>query len=204
MLGPYFKSGKGVRQGDPLSPLLFNLAANALAKMVQLGQKSQMIQGLIPEYFEGGLVLLQYADDTILCIQDDIETTLNLKLLLYLYESMSGPKINFNKSEVIMISQDSEKSLRYAEMFNCAIGSRPIKYLGVPVSGNGIQNSNWLPLVEKISKRLDGWKGGALSLGGRLSLLNACLSSIPIYSMSMYLLPKSILEKIDSIRKRFF
>jgi len=204
MLGPYFKGGKGVRQGDPLSPLLFNLAANALAKMVQLGQKSQMIQGLIPEYFEGGLVLLQYADDTILCIQDDIETTLNLKLLLYLYESMSGPKINFNKSEVIMISQDSEKSLRYAEMFNCAIGSRPIKYLGVPVSGNGIQNSNWLPLVEKISKRLDGWKGGALSLGGRLSLLNACLSSIPIYSMSMYLLPKSILEKIDSIRKRFF
>ena len=163
-----------------------------------------MIQGLIPEYFEGGLVLLQYADDTILCIQDDIETTLNLKLLLYLYESMSGLKINFNKSEVIMISQDSEKSLWYAEMFNCAIGSWPIKYLGVLVSGNGIQNSNWLPLVEKISKRLDGWKGGALSLGGRLTLLNACLSSIPIYSMSMYLLPKSILKKIDSIRKRFF
>ena len=108
---------------------------------------------------------------------------------------MSGLKINFNKSEVIMISQDSEKSLRYAEMFNCAIGSWPIKYLGVLVSGNGIQNSNWLPLVEKISKRLDGWKGGALSLGGRLTLLNACLSSIPIYSMSMYLLPKSILKK---------
>ena len=51
---------------------------------------------------------------------------------------------------------------------------------------------------------LDGWKGGALSLGGRLTLLNSYLSSIPIYSMSMYLLPKTILKKIDVIRKRFF
>ena len=64
--------------------------------------------------------MLQYADDTILCVQDDLETAQNLKLLLYLYESMSGLKINFDKSEVIMISQDSGKSLMYAEMFNCA------------------------------------------------------------------------------------
>ena len=72
---------------------------------------------------------------------------------------MSSLKINFNKSEVIMISQDNEKSLMYAEMFNCATGSWPIKYLGVPVSGSSIQVSTWLPLVEKINKRLDGWKG---------------------------------------------
>jgi len=204
MVGPYFTSGKGVRQGDPLSPLLFNIAADALAKMIQMGQQNQLIKGLIPEFIEGGLALLQYADDTILCIQDDMEIAQNLKLLLYLYENMSGLKINFNKSEIIMISQDNEKSLNYAEMFNCSIGSWPIKYLGVPVSGNRIQVSNWIPLVEKIEKRLDGWKGGALSLGGRLTLLNACLSSIPIYSMSMYLLPKTILKKIDVIRKRFF
>ena len=66
MVGPYFTSGKGVRQGDPLSPLLFNIAADALAKMIQMGQQNQLIKGLIPEYIEGGLALLQYADDTIL------------------------------------------------------------------------------------------------------------------------------------------
>jgi len=203
-LGPYFISGKGVRQGDPLSPLLFNLAADSLAKMIQMGQQNQLITGLIPEYIAGGVAMLQYADDTILCVQYDLETSQNLKLLLYLYESMPGLKINFDKSEVIMISHDSRKSLVYAEMFNCATGSWPIKYLGVPVSGSKIHVANWTPLVEKIDKRLDGWKGGALSLGGRLTLLNACLSSIPIYSMSMYLLPKTILKKIDVIRKRFF
>ena len=164
-LGPYFTSGKGVRQGDPLSPLLFNLAADTLAKMIQMGQQNQLIQGLVPEYIDGGLALLQYADDTILCVQDDIEIAQNLKPLLYLYEGMSGLMINFNKSEVIMISQDTEKSMMYADMFNCATGSWPIKYLGVPVAGNNAQVSKWLPLVEKINKRLDGRKGGALSLG---------------------------------------
>lgn len=38
--------------------------------------------------------------------------------------------------EVIMIAQDDEKALRFAELFNCAIGSWPMKYLGVPVSGS--------------------------------------------------------------------
>ena len=72
-MGPYFTSGKGVRQGDPLSPLLFNLAVDALAKMIQMGQQNHLIKGLIPEYIEGGRALLLYANDTILCIQDDLE-----------------------------------------------------------------------------------------------------------------------------------
>jgi hypothetical protein len=103
-LGAYFKSEKGVRQGDPLSPLLFNIAVDALAKMMLLGQENGLIKGLVPEYIPNGVALLQYADDTILCIQDDLEMAQKLKWLLYLYESMSGLKINFNKSEVIMIS----------------------------------------------------------------------------------------------------
>ena len=45
---------------------------------------------------------------------------------------------------------------------------------------------DWLPLIEKIKKRLAGWKGKSLSLGGRLTLVNMVLSSIPIYLMSFY------------------
>ena len=84
-----------MRQGDPLSPFLFNIAADTLAKMVSLAQKNKLIQGLVPEYIEDGVTILQYADDTILCLKDDREQASNLKLLLYLYEAMSGLKINF-------------------------------------------------------------------------------------------------------------
>ena len=79
-MGSYFQSGKGVRQGDPLSPLLFNLAADALAKMIQQAQKNDLIQGLVPDYVDKGIAILQYADDTILCLQDEDATAQNMKL----------------------------------------------------------------------------------------------------------------------------
>jgi mannosylglycoprotein endo-beta-mannosidase len=89
-------------------------------------------------------------------------------------------------------------------MMNCATGQWPIKYLGVSVSGTRLHVKDWLFLDEKLLKRLDGWQGASQSYGGRLTLINACLSSIPTYAMSMYMLPKTMIKKIDRIRKRFF
>ncbi|CAN6249384.1 unnamed protein product [Urochloa humidicola] len=204
MMGNYFKTNRGVRQGDPLSPLLFNLAADSLAKMINKAQENGLIKGMIPEYIPNGVAILQYADDTILCLEDDEESAQNMKFLLYMYEKMSGLKINFSKSEVIMVTEDVQKSKRYSELMNCSIGSWPIKYLGVPVSGSRLHIKDWLMLDEKLLKRLEGWKVSNLSLGGRLVLINSCLSSIPTYCMSMFLLPKTILKRMDSTRKRFF
>ena len=85
ILGNYFQSGKGVRHGDPLSPLLFNLAADGLSKMIQQAQRNGLIQGLVPGYVENGIAILQYADDTILCLQDEDDSAQNMKLLLYLF-----------------------------------------------------------------------------------------------------------------------
>jgi hypothetical protein len=153
--------------------------------MVNMAQVKGMIEGLAPEYVPKGVAILQYTDDTIICLRDSLDYARNMKLLLYLHENMSGLKINFNKSEVIMISQDDKKSVQYSNTFNCAVGTWPIKFLGVPVSSSRIRVADWLPLDEKMFKRLDVWKGGALSMGGRLTLLNSSLSSIPTYSMSI-------------------
>jgi hypothetical protein len=51
-------------------------------------------------------------------------------------------------------------------------------------------------------KRLEGWKGSVLSFGGILVLINSCLSSIPTYCMSMYLLPKIVFKNMDRTRKK--
>jgi mannosylglycoprotein endo-beta-mannosidase len=103
-----------------------------------------------------------------------------------------------------MVSQDCEKAIGYAEILNCATGTWPIKYLGVPVSSSKLHVRDWVPVDEKMLGRLDGWKGSALSLGGRLILLNSSLSSIPTYYMSMHLLPQTILKRMDRTRKKFF
>jgi mannosylglycoprotein endo-beta-mannosidase len=194
-MGSYFKSKKGVRQGDPLSPPLFNLAADCLAKMIHTAQENELIKGLVPELVRGGVAVLQYADDTILCMEDDVDTARNMKMLLYIYEKMSGLKINFNKSEIVMVSSDDQKAICYSDLMSCSTGQWPIKYLGVPVSGSRLHVKDWVYLDEKILKRLDGWKSASLSYGGKLILLNACLSSIPTYAMSMYLLPKTLIKK---------
>jgi hypothetical protein len=105
-VGPYFCSHKGVRQGDPFAPTLFNVAVNCLSKMIQIAKQNGLIARLADHIIEGGCAILQYADDTILYIQDGMESARNLKLLLYIFESMSGLKINFEKSEVLLIQSD--------------------------------------------------------------------------------------------------
>jgi hypothetical protein len=57
-----------------------------------------------------------------------------MKLLLCIYEKMFGLKINFSKSEVLMISHDDQKALQLANVMNCSTGVWPIKYLGVLVA----------------------------------------------------------------------
>ncbi|WVZ94912.1 LOW QUALITY PROTEIN: hypothetical protein U9M48_040741, partial [Paspalum notatum var. saurae] len=97
-IGRNFQTKKGLRQ-DPLSPLLFNLVADMLAVFNKQG-KRKWIQGLIPHLVEDGLSILQYADDTILFLEHNLEQAKNLKIILCAFEKLSGLKINFHKSDI--------------------------------------------------------------------------------------------------------
>lgn len=70
-IGSYIKSYKGVRQGDPLSPILFNFVADSLTKMVHTAQKNHLLSGLIDHIIPKGVAILQYADDTIIFLKHD-------------------------------------------------------------------------------------------------------------------------------------
>ena len=113
-----------------------------------------MITGLADNLIQNGVVVLQYADDTIFCLKDDFENARHMKLLLYLYEQMSGLKINFFKSEILLDIGDDLKALQLAELFNCQTGTFPLRYLGVPVSPSRLHIKDWVPLEEKNEKML--------------------------------------------------
>jgi hypothetical protein len=81
-----------------------------------------------------GVNMLQYADDTIFLIKDDIDSVQNLKFILGAFEQMSGLKINFHKSELMLFGKAKEKQKLYQEILTCKMGVIPIKYLGMPVS----------------------------------------------------------------------
>jgi hypothetical protein len=117
---------------------------------------------------------------------------------------MAGLKINFNKSEIVMLNDHDNLAISYAEIFNCQIGYFPIKYLGVPVSPRRLHVIDWLPLLEKNAKRLDIWKGSSMSIAGRSTLISSSLNNAPIYHMSIYLLPKTVIKELDKVRRTFF
>ena len=117
--------------------------------MIHQAQKSGLTLGLVEHIVPNGVAILQYADNTIICLKNDLNKARNLKFLLYLYEMLAGLKINFNKSEVVMINDHSNVANSYAEIFNCQIGYFPIKYLAVPVSPSRLHVADWRPLLEK-------------------------------------------------------
>lgn len=65
----FFEVGKGLRQGDHLSPLLFNLAADDFTKMIAKAANAGQIKGLLPGFISGGVISLQYANDTLLFLE---------------------------------------------------------------------------------------------------------------------------------------
>ena len=102
-IGEFFQTKKGLRQGDPLSPVLFNVVADMLAVLVSRARRSDQIKGLVPHLIEEGLSIMQYADDTILFLEDDLAQAQNLKLILCVFERISGLKINYHKSEIFFV-----------------------------------------------------------------------------------------------------
>jgi hypothetical protein len=90
------------------------------------------------------------------------------------------------------------------ELFRYGMGKYPFKYLGILMHFEKLNNADWKVIEDKIEKRLSCWKAKMLSYGGRLILINSVLSSLALFMLSFYEVPKGILHKLDFYRSRFF
>jgi hypothetical protein len=204
-IGPNFQTKKGVRQGDPLSPILFNIVVNMLAILIRRAKSNDLIKGVIPHLVEDGLSILQYADDILLFMDHNLDQARNLKLLLCAFEKLSGLKINFHKSEIFCFGQAKESELQYKVLFGCQDILFPFRYLGISMHFRKLRNAEWKAIEERIEKKLSSWKGKHLSFGGRLVLINSVLTSLTMFMLSFFEVPKGLLEKkIEYFRSRFF
>jgi hypothetical protein len=194
----FFKPGKGLRQGDPLSPLLFNLVADVFSRMLMRAAKVNLISGLLPQSEPGGIISLQYADDTLFFLENNLDKAANLKWLLVCFEQLSGMKINYDKSDLLVLGMDDERANEFAKKICCKRSNFPIKYLGVPLHFSKVRREDLQPVIDKIVKRIAGWKGRLLSYAGRLTLLKSCLASIPIYLLSVIKFPRWAIDLINT------
>ncbi|GKB57638.1 hypothetical protein Tco_0913824 [Tanacetum coccineum] len=91
-----------------------------------------------------------------------------------------------------------------ANKLGCLVLKTPFTYLGTKVGENMHRKHAWNEVVEKVLSRLSRWKLKTLSIGGRFTLLKSVLGSMPIFHMSIFKVPSSILNSLEVIRSRFF
>ena len=131
--GRKFKCKCGVRQGDPLSPMIFVLAADLLQAAINDAYTQGLLELPIPRENAGDFPVVQYADDTILVMQACPTQAARMKLILEDYAASVGLKINFHKSTLIPINADHQHASGLAGVFGCSVGTLPFTYLGLPM-----------------------------------------------------------------------
>ena len=89
-----------------------------------------------------GLSVLQYADDTVIFMDNDLERAKNMKLLLCAFEQLLGLKINFHKSELFCYEAAKANQFDYEQIFGCDLGSFPFRYLGIPMHHRKLMNKD--------------------------------------------------------------
>jgi hypothetical protein len=194
---------KGLGKMTP-AHLLFNLVIDVFTRMLMKASSKGYLTGLLSSMCPDGILSLQYVDDTLLFLKPYYQAACHLKWLMVCFEKLSGMKINYSKSDLTAINLEESERNNYARIFCCKMGNFPFKYLEVPLHYEKLRREDIQLIVNKIIKRISCWKGKLLSYGARLTLLRACLASIPIYLMSVIKFSKWMVEAINSQMANFF
>jgi hypothetical protein len=198
--GKRFHCRRGVRQGDPLSPLIFVLAADLLQSIVNKACEGDILRLPLPNNCGPNFPIIQYVDDTILIMEACPRQLFFLKAMLNSFADSTRLHVNYHKSNIYPINVSDQKMEILANTFHCKIGSLPFTYLGLPLGIQRPKLGAFLPLIQKIEKRLAS-TSIFLSHAGRLQMVNAVFSSLPTFYMCTLKLPKMVIRHINRLRR---
>jgi hypothetical protein len=156
----FFDSSRGVRQADPLSPLLFVVMMEAFSKMMNAVVERE----LLAEFSVGSrpseamkVSHPLFVDNTLLFCEPKVEQIQNLRCLLLCFEATSNLKINMSKSMIVPIGAMGNLEV-LSSIFGCEVESLPLTYLGLPLGATHRDPSIWEKVIVKMEVKLAGWK----------------------------------------------
>ena len=206
-----FTVHRGVRQGDALSCLLFNLAIEPLAENIR---KSTEIKGIqIPGRRES-LKIKLFADDTTVYLSsedriDDLQTNLAK------WCGVSGAKFNIEKTEIIPLGDQAQRGntinsrglsaecSRIPDHIHIAKDGEPVRILGAWLGNNVDQSITWAPVLENCCKRLKRWGSAKHSLEGRRLIIQMQVAGVTQYLTKVQGMPRDVEVELNKQIRKF-
>ncbi|GKD51879.1 RNA-directed DNA polymerase, eukaryota, reverse transcriptase zinc-binding domain protein, partial [Tanacetum coccineum] len=167
----YFKGGKDLRQGDPISPYLFTLVIEVL----NLFLKDEIAKEKEFKYHFGCKKLkithLCFVDDLLMLDHGDSTSITTIKKALEKFSKVSSLHPNMSKSTMFYGSLSEDEKNAFLTILPFKIGKMPVRYLGVPLMDKKIGVKDCKSLVDEVRQKLNDWKNKSLTRAGRSQLI---------------------------------
>ncbi|KAL0010145.1 hypothetical protein SO802_005253 [Lithocarpus litseifolius] len=202
-LDPIYPS-RGIRQGDPLSPYLFILCMDYLGQLIEEKCHIKLWHPVKVAQSGPAFSHLFFADDLMLFAKADHVNCTAIRDVLDDFCSISGQSISETKSRVFFspnVDRDTRDSL--CDILGFASTPDLGKYLRIPIKHGSASSQDYSFILDRVKKKLAGWKANLLSMAGRAVLIQASIAAIPSYVMQCSHLPVKILEGLDRVNRNF-
>jgi hypothetical protein len=193
---------RGIRQGDPISPLLFVIMMEYLNRVLGKMSKEPHFK-FHSKCSKLNLTHLAFADDVLLFCRGDLQSVEKLFEAFNAFSDATGLVMNPRKCKASFGGVEDDQKNKVLQTTGFTEGNFPVRYLGIPLSSKKLAISHYLPLIDKIVSRIRHWTSHLLSIAGRIQLVKSVITAITQYWMFTMPIPVAVTKKIGNICRSF-
>ncbi|KAM0859252.1 hypothetical protein ACQ4PT_047323 [Festuca glaucescens] len=199
--GSAFRHGRGLQQGDPISPLLFVIAMDVLSAMFRAAEHAGVLSDLSALGLRSCVSL--YADDVIVFAKATATELAAMWGVLGCFGAASGLKANPAKSTAVPIQCSDEILAEVVPALPCPLGFLPCSYLGLPLSLRKPRKADLQAVLDKLAAKLPFWKARLMTREGRVVYVQAVMTASVVYHLLALDVDPWFIKAVDKLRRGF-